>query len=135
MSPTALMMVHCVSTKASGNHSNMEHTAEVLRTADKALSTAYIFKTGMTEEEALDMMEHETWLTAEQAKERGLIDNIMFEERTEESPFVAGPLFALPDENRMEKVRSMLKEADSNKESVSLIQVKLDLLKLKGEKR
>ena len=28
MSPTALMMVHCVSTGARGNHSAMEHTAE-----------------------------------------------------------------------------------------------------------
>ena len=28
MSPTALMMVHCVSTYAEGNHSSLEHTAE-----------------------------------------------------------------------------------------------------------
>ena len=35
----------------------------------------------MTEQEALDMMEHETWLTAEQAKERGLVDEIIFEDR------------------------------------------------------
>lgn len=135
MSPTALMMVHCVSTRASGNHTNMEHTAEMLRAADKALSTAYTFKSGMTEEEVLDMMEHETWLTAEQAKERGLIDGIMFEEEQTESFLVAGPLFALPDAGKMDKVRSMLKEADSDKESVFLMQTKLDLLKLKGEKK
>ena len=64
MSPTALMMVHCVSTGARGNHSAMEHTAEVLRTADRALCSAYTTKTGMSEDEALNMMEHETWLTA-----------------------------------------------------------------------
>lgn len=64
MAPTALMMVHCVSSGASGNHSDMEHMAEVLRTADRALCTAYTAKTGMTEAEALEMMEHETWLTA-----------------------------------------------------------------------
>lgn len=133
MSPTALMMVHCVSTTASGNHANMEHTAEMLRTADQALCTAYVQKTGMTEEEALEMMEQETWLTAEQAKERGMIDGIMFEEKQEELPFVAGPLFSLPDENRMDKVRKMLKEADSE-ESAFLIQTKLNFLKLKGVK-
>ena len=32
MSPTALMMVHCVSTYVEGNHNSLEHTAEVLRT-------------------------------------------------------------------------------------------------------
>ena len=69
MAPTALMMVHCVSTGARGNHSTMEHTAEVLRTADEALCTAYVTKAGMSKEEALQMMEKETWLTAEQAKE------------------------------------------------------------------
>lgn len=80
MSPTALMMVHCVSTYAGGNHSAMEHTAEVLRTADKALCTAYTAKSGMSEKDALEMMEHETWLTAQQAQEKGLIDGIMFQE-------------------------------------------------------
>lgn len=137
MSPTALMMVHCVSTGARGNHSAMEHTAEVLRTADRALCTAYVTKNGMTEEEALSMMEHETWLTAEQAKEKGLIDAIMFEEKQEELPLVAGPLFALPTEEQMEKVKKMMKEAEKPQDgdSVFLLQQNLNFLKLKGEKR
>lgn len=106
MAPTALMMVHCVSTRASGNHTAMEHMALRLRTADEALCTAYTAKTGMTQEEALDMMEKETWLTAEQAKEKGLIDAIMFEEE-EELPLVAGPLFTLPSQEQMNRVRAM----------------------------
>ena len=81
MSPTALMMVHCVSSGARGNHSDMEKMAEILRTADDALSNAYVAKTNMSKEEVLAMMEEETWLTAEQAKEKGLIDGIMFEEK------------------------------------------------------
>lgn len=137
MSPTALMMVHCVSSGVRGNHNDMEHMAEVLRTADKALCTAYIAKTGMTEAEVLEMMENETWMTAEQAKEKGLIDNIMFEESEPELPMIAGPLFALPDEGQMEKVRKMLKEADApeNGTDAFLIQIKLNFIKLKGEKR
>ncbi len=75
------MMVHCVSTgRVSGNHVEMEHTAEVLRTADRALCTAYMEKSGMTEREALEMMERETWLNAQQAVGRGLVDAVMFEE-------------------------------------------------------
>ena len=136
MSPTALMMVHCVSSGARGNHSAMEHMAEVLRTADRALCTAYVAKTGMTEEEVLELMEHETWLTAEQARERGLIDAIMFEEQ-EVMPLVAGPLFALPGKEQMEKVKKMMEEADEskNESSVFLMQKQLDLLKLRGESR
>ena len=134
MAPTALMMVHCVSSAVRGNHNDMEHQAEVLRTADRALCTAYMAKSGMTEAEALDMMEAETWLTAEQAKERGLIDAVMFEEEREEKlPLVAGPLFALPSDEQMEKVRNMIKQTDEPKagEAVFLLQQKLNLLKLK----
>lgn len=136
MSPTALLMVHCVSSGVRGNHNDMEHMAEVLRTADRALCTAYVAKTGMSEDEALELMEHETWLTAEQAKERGLIDAVMFEE-TEVMPLVAGPLFALPGKEQMEKVKRMIEEADEkrNDSSVFLMQKQLDLLKLRGERR
>ena len=138
MAPTALMMVHCVSTYASGNHNDMEHTAEMLRAADEALSTAYSSKTGMSTEEALEMMNHETWLTAEQAKERGLVDAVMFEEKEEPMPFVAGPLFALPNAEQMEKVKNMLKQAEpenqtDGKELLFLLQAKHNFLKMRGE--
>ena len=93
--------------------------AEVLRTADRALCTAYTAKTGMTEQEALDMMEHETWLTAEQAKEHGLVDEIIFEDAAEEAmPMVASSgLFQLPTMEQMERVRAMMVKSDNNKEN------------------
>lgn len=132
MAPTALMMVHCVSSGARGNHTDMEHAAEVLRTADRALCTAYMAKTGMTEEEALDMMEHETWLTATQAKDRGMVDEIMFEEE-ETGPVVAGPLFCLPEKEKMERVKRMIRVKDDKK--TELARAKLNLLRLRGKER
>lgn len=134
MAPTALMMVHCVQSGARGNHAAMEHTANVLRTADDALSNAYMAKTGMSKEEALEMMEAETWLTAEQAKERGLIDAVMFEEEPEPMPMVAGPLFKLPSEEQLNKAREMMKGSAPDMDADFLIQKKLDLLNLKGER-
>lgn len=131
MSPTALMMVHCVSTYAGGNHADMEHTAEVLRTADDALANAYVAKTGMSKAEVLAMMEKETWLTAEQAKEKGLIDGIMFEEK--EPLRLTASNFELPSEEKMNRIKSMMKEQE---EPAFLIQKsKLSLLRLKGEER
>lgn len=129
MAPTALMMVHCVSTQAAGNHTAMEHMALRLRTADEALCTAYTAKTGMTQEEVLDMMEKETWLTASQAKEKGLIDAVMFEEKEEKLPFVAGPLFALPSQEQMDRVRSVMGKGDEDKEK-KLAACRLEALKL-----
>lgn len=114
MAPTALMMVHCVSSGIRGNHSDMEHMAEVLRTADRALCTAYTAKTGMTEQEALEMMEHETWLTAAQAKEKGLVDEIMFEEAQELPMTASAGLFKLPTKEQMDRARAMMGEAQAS---------------------
>ena len=106
-----LMMVHCVSSGIRGNHSDMEHMAEVLRTADRALCTAYMAKANMTEQEALEMMEHETWLTASQAKEAGLVDEIMFEEVQELPMTASAGLFKLPTKEQMDRARAMMGEA------------------------
>jgi ATP-dependent Clp protease protease subunit len=136
MSPTALMMVHCVSTGANGNHSEMEKAAEVLRTADDALSNAYIAKTGMSKEEVLAMMEAETWLTATKAKELGLIDAVMFEEN---QPLrLAASNFELPSEEKMNKVKNLINKQDHNSEDPAFLiqknQAQFNLLKLRGER-
>lgn len=82
------------------------------------------------------MMERETWLTAQQALERGLIDKVMFEDAVAPDVLVAGPLFALPTENQMERARAMIQEETSgNSPNVLSIQAQLNFMKLKGAER
>lgn len=78
ISPVAQLMIHNVSTSAKGDHRAMEHAAEVLRNSDRALVNAYVAKTGRPEQEILDMMARETWMTAQQAVDEGFVDRIMF---------------------------------------------------------
>ena len=80
ISPVAQLMIHNVSTKAQGDHRAMEHAAEVLRNSDRAMVSAYVAKTGRPEQEILDMMARETWMTAKQAVDEGFVDRIMFTE-------------------------------------------------------
>lgn len=82
MSPTAQIMVHNVSSGVSGDYRAMEHTAEILKNANQTIANSYVAKSGMSMEKALDLMNNETWLTAQQAKELGLVDEIMFEDNT-----------------------------------------------------
>ena len=86
----------------------------------------------MSKEEALQMMEAETWLTAEQAKEKGLIDGVMFEEK--EPLRLTASNFELPSEEKMNRIKSMIeKQGIKTDESTFLIQKsKLSLLRLKG---
>lgn len=74
--PTAMIMIHNVSSSASGDYSVMAHESEVLKTANRAISKAYQLKTGKSEDELLEMMNKETWLTADEAVEHKFVDKI-----------------------------------------------------------
>lgn len=81
MSPVALLMIHNASTCTSGDYRDMQHTADVLQTVNTAIMQAYIAKTCKTAEELKDMMDRETWLTANQCLENGFADEIIKDEK------------------------------------------------------
>jgi ATP-dependent protease ClpP protease subunit len=88
MVPTALMMVHNVSVYgASGDYHDMDKASEMLKTANQSIANAYISKSGMSSEDALAMMDKETWITAQKAKELGLIDEVLFMEKEQDISF------------------------------------------------
>ena len=76
IAPTAQMMVHNVSTYAAGDFHDMQHAAEMLKQANRSIASAYTTKTGMSEKDVLDLMDAETWITAQDAVDYGLIDEI-----------------------------------------------------------
>lgn len=76
IAPTAQMMVHNVSTWAAGNYHDMDHASNMLKQANRAIAAAYVEKSGMPEKDALDLMDAETWITAQDAVDYGLIDKI-----------------------------------------------------------
>lgn len=81
MSPVALLMIHNASTCTSGDYRDMQHTAEVLQTVNAAIMEAYSRKTNLTYDELKDMMDKETWLTANQCVEKGFADEIINDEK------------------------------------------------------
>ncbi|ASN72282.1 putative peptidase S14 ClpP [uncultured Caudovirales phage] len=83
MSPTGQIMIHNSSTWTEGDYREMEHTADVLKSINDTIANAYRIKTGKTQEELLALMDNETWLTAQKAKELGFIDEIMFENESQ----------------------------------------------------
>ena len=77
MSPVSLLMIHNASTCTSGDYRDMQHTAEVLQTVNAAIMEAYSRKTNLTYDELKDMMDRETWLTANQCVEKGFADELL----------------------------------------------------------
>lgn len=134
MSPTAQIMIHNVSSRASGDYRDMEHTAEVLRNANDTIANAYRIKTGKTQEKLLALMDHETWMTAEKAKELGFIDEIMFENDLQ---LVASTDFSgmLPPEV-INKIRNTIKNplnSQNEENETDILMAKFNYLKLKGD--
>ena len=78
ISPTAQIMIHKAWSQNVGNADDLTHEADILNGIDKSIAAAYQAKTGMNEEDVLDLMGNETWLTAQQAVDKGFADEIMF---------------------------------------------------------
>lgn len=72
-----LFMVHNVSAGFAGDYHDMDKGSEILRKANEAVAAAYVEKSGMTYEAALEMMDTETWLTANEAVAHGLVDCVV----------------------------------------------------------
>lgn len=106
ISPTAQMMIHNVRGLAEGDYRDMEHSAEFLRTFNQSIANAYILKTNLSEEKLLDLMNKETWMNAQEAKELGFVDEIMFDTTNK---LVASNGGLLP-ENVINKLRNELKD-------------------------
>ena len=105
----------------------MEHTAEILKNANDTIANAYRLKSGKTQEELLVLMDDETWMTAQKAKELGLIDEIMFEGDVQ--------LAASTDYSGLlppEVINTMRNKLQGEK-ALKVAQAKLNYLKLKGE--
>lgn len=79
MSPVAQIMIHNASTWASGDYQEMDYTSEFLQKVNQTIINAYVTKTTKTEAELKEMMDKTTWMTAQEAKEMGFIDAVMFE--------------------------------------------------------
>lgn len=77
--PMAMMMIHGASTSTRGNQHNHEHTRDFLSKVDRTIVRAYTSRNGKTDEEMLELMAKETWFTAEEMLEMGLIDEIVGE--------------------------------------------------------
>lgn len=110
MSPTAQLMVHCVSTVAQGNYHAMDSSSAALQEADKAIAAAYAEKSGMSEDDALKLMENETWINAAHAVELGLVDKI-----SDAAPQLVNAAYGLPlSRTVIEKTRALLAEKKAN---------------------
>lgn len=78
ISPVAMIMIHNVSISgANGDYRDMQKNVEILKQMNAAMAEAYVQKSGKPLDEVLEMMDKETWLTANQCVEFGFCDGYL----------------------------------------------------------
>lgn len=136
ISPTAQIMIHNVSAMAAGDYRDLEHESKVLENYNKTIANAYRLKSGMSEEELLQLMNDETWFTAQQALEKKLVDEIMFDESLKLVASITSNV--LPQEviNKMRnsKKNPLNSQCESETDFIMQAKARLNLLKLGGIK-
>lgn len=132
--PSAMFMIHNVSSSASGDYNVMDHQSNVLQTANKSVSNLYRLKTGLSESEILDLMNKETWMCAQDAVDKGFVDSIIGDNGTLLN--ASNQFCTILTEEMKNKARNSINHPETNEISDRdfLIQKEnLKLLKMKGE--
>nr|DAL67982.1 MAG TPA: Putative ATP dependent Clp protease [Caudoviricetes sp.] len=86
ITPVGLYMIHNCSGVARGDYRDMDKESQLLQTINKTIRNAYLDKTGLSDEKLKELMDKESWLTAEEAVEYGFIDKVMFSESDPVNP-------------------------------------------------
>lgn len=81
MPKNAMMMVHNPWTFAYGNSSELRKVADDLDVIRESLIVVYTDKTGLPRDEVIALLDAETWLTADDAVEKGFADELAAEKQ------------------------------------------------------
>lgn len=76
MADNSLFMLHKPLTDIYGNADDLEKAIDVLNKTEHVLKKNYMRRFNGTEDELTELMKDETWLTAEEAKDFGFVDEI-----------------------------------------------------------
>lgn len=81
MSPMAVMMIHNPLTAAYGNMHDLRKVADILDTIKESIVNAYALKTGRSRNKISQMMDDETWMSANVAVKEGFADGILYQDQ------------------------------------------------------
>lgn len=142
MHSTAKFMIHCASTCTSGNHRDLERMANILSTVDKSIAQAYVEKTGASEAQILELMNHEEgfYMDANKCVELHFADEVIHNKKFVITNSVCGDLSMTPEQieeikNTMEKEKAEKEQAEAaeNKEQAAALTAKVEKIKLKAK--
>ena len=114
MSPVAMMMIHNPATVIFGEAADLQSGIKMLSEVKESIINAYEQKTNLPRNKISNMMDAETWFSAQKAVELGFVDKILYAPETNDAK--EGFIF-----DKMTVTNSLInKLPKSQKESVDL---------------
>ena len=130
MPKNALFMIHNPITFAYGNNQEMQKTVQMLDKVKNSIIETYLNKTKTDKETLSELMDNETWMDAEMAKDYGFVDEIVDEEVGKE--FVENKLIINNmafDISKFKNFRKVKGVVINNKKNTKEVKMTLDELK------
>ena len=137
ISPVGIFMIHNVSGGARGDYHAMDKESKILQTINRSIAMAYIDKTKMNLDDLLDLMDKESWLTAEEALNYGFVDAIIESQEKSQTTSQNSALLqaknaaaiynavTILDRSTIEKTKEMLAKALKHPENAALEERKI----------
>lgn len=119
ISPTATMMIHRASMWGEGNTNDFGHNAETLSKIDQTICNAYQAKTGKSRDEILDLMDKETWMTADEAVKEGFADEIL--PVNDKAPQMINSIGSMPLKNKVDEFMKFIMDQENKNDEKSTI--------------
>jgi len=85
LAPTAMLMIHNPSMMAFGEKKDMEKAIDILNEVKESIINAYEIKTKQSRTVLSHLMDNETWMNAKKAVELGFADEILTDEKKQDS--------------------------------------------------
>lgn len=107
MAKNAFLMIHDPYSIVIGNADTMREEATLLDKVGGVIAQTYVDKTGIDEKEIKSMMNAETWMTAEEAKDMGFIDvvyDVKDDEKAKATLFDLSVFANVPDKLREDRI-------------------------------
>lgn len=115
MSPTSQMMIHKASTISIGNADDLDHDSKMLDVTDQSIVNAYENKTGLKRDDILQMMAKETWMTAQDAVDKGFADNVAVDTSAQQPQLINAVGVPTLSNSAVSKIKNLLAKSCSDK--------------------
>ena len=123
-------MIHNVSSSASGDYRVMDEESSILKTANKAVCSAYKQKTGLSEDKLLKLMNEEKFMTAAEAKYLGFIDEVI---EPQNIKIYNGRFANILGEETKQKVSDIIRNPNVHERYSDFLCSNLEILRMRGK--